>query len=131
MLSLQNGVQGARPVTDIDDGACFESDNDRERLERMSKTLLNGEGEHIDGDGLYGSVLGQCSFQDVVEIALNDCRTHTRPSISRDEIKHDGIYPESAKPSVLPISSSMFTSPALGLTAEDSRNIMRPRRKAR
>ena len=58
VFSLQNSMQCTCFIADTDNGARLESDNNRERLERMSKALLNGECKNINGDHLYGRIVG-------------------------------------------------------------------------
>ena len=49
---MQDGVKRARPGAEMIARARLKSNDDWERLERMSKALLDGECENVDRRGL-------------------------------------------------------------------------------
>lgn len=92
-------------------------------LKRMGQALLHREAEDVDGGSLNLRMLRQSCFEDRLKVTLNDSGAHSAiVNISRLECVEEGSsYPESAKPSVFPTNSSIFTSAItdLDLTLSD------------
>lgn len=75
----------------------------------MGKTLFDSETEDINGSKLNRSILRQRGIQNRSEISLDDSRTDSEGNCQRNMCHKKKLYPESAKPSVFPMSSSIFT----------------------
>lgn len=86
--------------------------------------MLHREAENVDGGTLNLGMLRQSCFEDRLKVTLDDSGAHSATvNISRLECAEEGSsYPESAKPSVFPTNSSMFTSAItdLDLTLSES-----------
>lgn len=85
-------------------------------LQRMCQALLDRERQDVDSGCLYLCVLRQSRVEDLVQIALHNGRAHSMTGVRRASWrKLPESYPESANPSVLPMSSSMLTLPEADL----------------